>query len=96
MKVCVTLLFQSKLGITCISGMIVFILHLNDYNLRKHIWHSRSNPTGHGTSSSISFVTSHMTSISEIELDIRIPLCNVQHLNGILKISLEIFPKKTH
>ena len=39
---------------------------------------------------------SHRTSISENEMNIQIPLCNVQHLNGILNISLEIFPKKTH
>ena len=28
---------------------------------------------------------------SENEMNIRIPLCNVQHLNGMLNISLEIF-----
>ena len=39
--------------------------------------------------------TSPMTSIFENETIIQIPLCNVLHLNGILKISLEIFPKKT-
>ena len=33
---------------------------------------------------------------SENEINIRIPLCNVRHLNGMLNISLEIFPKKTH
>ena len=31
---------------------------------------------------------------SENEMNIRIPLCNVQHLNGMLNISLEIFLKK--
>ena len=41
--------------------------------------------------------TSCMTSISENEMNIRnFSLCNVQHLNGMLNISLEIFPKKTH
>ena len=38
-----------------------------------------------------------MTSISDNEMNIQfqIPLCNVRHLNGILKISLEIYPKNT-
>ena len=40
--------------------------------------------------------TSHVTSISKNEMNIQIPLCNVRHLNGILNISLEIFPKKRH
>ena len=40
--------------------------------------------------------TSRLTSISENEMDIRISLCNVQHVNGMLNFSLEIFPKKTH
>ena len=40
--------------------------------------------------------TSRMTSISENKMNIQIPFCNVQHLNGILNISLEIFPKKKH
>ena len=42
--------------------------------------------------------TSRTTSISDPvnEMNIPIPLCYVRHLNGILKISLEIFPKKTH
>ena len=35
--------------------------------------------------------TSHVTSISENEMNIQIRLCNVQHLNGMLNISLEIF-----
>ena len=38
--------------------------------------------------------TSRLTSISENEIS-NIPLCNVRHLNGMLNISLEIFPKKT-
>ena len=41
--------------------------------------------------------SSHMTSFSENEINIQIPLCNVWHLNGILKtlnISQEIFPKR--
>ena len=37
-----------------------------------------------------------MTSISENEVNIRISLCNVRHVNGMLNISLEILPKKTH
>ena len=37
-----------------------------------------------------------MTSISENEMNIQIPLCKVQHFNGILKISLKIFSKKMH
>ena len=36
-----------------------------------------------------------VTSISENELNILISLCNVRHVNGMLNISLEIFPKKT-
>ena len=40
--------------------------------------------------------TSLVTSISEDEMNIRISLCNVQFLNGMLNISLENFPKKTH
>ena len=32
---------------------------------------------------------------SENETNIRFALCNFRHLNGILKMSLEIFPKKT-
>ena len=39
--------------------------------------------------------TSRVTSISENEMNIRISLCNVRHVNGMLNISLEIFPKKT-
>ena len=38
--------------------------------------------------------TSSMTSVSKNEMNIRIPLCNVRHLNGMLNISLEIFPKR--
>ena len=38
---------------------------------------------------------SRMTSFFENEMNIRIPLCNVQHLKGMFNISLEIFPKKT-
>ena len=42
-------------------------------------------------------VNSHrVTSISENEMNIRISLCNVRYVNGMLNISLEIFPKKTH
>ena len=37
---------------------------------------------------------SHVTSISEKEMKIQNPLCNVWHVNGMLNISLEIFPKK--
>ena len=40
--------------------------------------------------------TSHVTSISENEMNIRISLCNVRSVNGMLNISLEIFQKKTH
>ena len=40
--------------------------------------------------------TSRVTSISGNEINIQIPLCNVRHLNGMLDISLEIFPKKTN
>ena len=36
---------------------------------------------------------SRMASFSENEMNIRIPLCNVRHLNGMLNISPEIFPK---
>ena len=39
---------------------------------------------------------SRMTSISENEMNIRISLCDVHHVNGMLNISLEIVPKKTH
>ena len=49
-----------------------------------------------GSGGGYSQSTSRMTSISENEINIQIPLCNVRHLNGILKISLEIFPKKMH
>ena len=40
--------------------------------------------------------TSHMTSISDNKMNIRIRLLNVRHLNEILKISLEIFSKKSY
>ena len=41
--------------------------------------------------------TSRMASISENEMNILIPLCNVrQILNWILNTSPKIFPKKTH
>ena len=40
--------------------------------------------------------TSRVTSISENEMNIRISLCNVRRVNGMLNISLEISPKKTH
>ena len=49
-----------------------------------------------GLSACFSQFTSLVTSISKNEKNIRISLCNVQHLNGLMKISLEIFPKKTH
>ena len=38
--------------------------------------------------------TSPVTSISKNEMNIRIPLCNVRHLNGMLNISLETFSEK--
>ena len=38
--------------------------------------------------------TSHVTSISENEMNIRISLCNVRRVNGMLNISLEIVPKR--
>ena len=39
--------------------------------------------------------TSRVTSISENKMNIRIPLCNVRHLNGMFDISLtESFRKK--
>ena len=38
--------------------------------------------------------TSRVTSISKNEMNIQSLLCNVQHLNGMLHISLEIFPKR--
>ena len=37
-----------------------------------------------------------MNSISKNEMNIRISLCNVRRVNGMLDISLEIVPKKTH
>ena len=40
--------------------------------------------------------TSSMTSISDNEINIRIPLCDVQHLKGILNISLKVYLKTTH
>ena len=39
---------------------------------------------------------SRVNSISENEMNIRISLCNVRRVNGMLDISLEIVPKKTH
>ena len=36
-----------------------------------------------------------MNSISKNEMNIRISLCNVRRVNGMLDISLEIVPKKT-
>ena len=39
---------------------------------------------------------SRVNSISKNELNIRISLCNVRRVNGMLDISLEIVPKKTH
>ena len=40
--------------------------------------------------------TSRVTSISKNEMNIQNPLCNVRHLNGMLNISVEIFPKKRY
>ena len=37
-----------------------------------------------------------MNSISKDEMNIQISLCNVRRVNGMLDISLEIAPKKTH
>ena len=39
---------------------------------------------------------SRVNSISKNEMNIRISLCNVRRENGMLDISLEIVPKKTH
>ena len=39
---------------------------------------------------------SRVNSISKNEMNIQISLCNVQRVNGMLDISLEIVPKKTH
>ena len=39
---------------------------------------------------------SRVNSISKNEMNIRISLCNVRRVNGMLDISLEIVPKKTH
>ena len=50
--------------------------------------HNVQKPTPYSRS------TSRVASISENEMNIRNPLCNVRHLNGMLNISLEIFPKK--
>ena len=44
----------------------------------------------------IQWVYIRMTNISENEMNFRIPLSYVRLLNGMLKNSLEIFPKKTH
>ena len=38
---------------------------------------------------------SRVNSISKNEMNIRISLCNVRRVNGMLDISLEIVPKKT-
>ena len=37
-----------------------------------------------------------MNSISKNEINIRISLCNVRRVNGMLDTSLEIVPKKAH
>ena len=37
-----------------------------------------------------------MNSISKNEMNIRISLCNVRRVNGMLDISLKVVPKKTH
>ena len=39
---------------------------------------------------------SRVNSISKNEMNIRISLCNVRRVNGMLDISLKIVPKKTH
>ena len=39
---------------------------------------------------------SRVTGISENEINFQNFLCDVRHVNGMLNISLEIFPKKTH
>ena len=39
---------------------------------------------------------SRVNSISKNEMNIRISLCNVRRVNGMLDISLEIVPKTTH
>ena len=47
-----------------------------------------------GRSENYSQSTSCVTSISANEMNIQISLCNVRHVNEMLNISLEIFPKK--
>ena len=62
--------------------------------LARHIIHS----LWEGVHDVMNQRTSRMTIISENEMNIpikNIPLCNFWHLNGILKISLEIVPTKT-
>ena len=39
---------------------------------------------------------SRVNSNSKNEMNIRISLCNVRRVNGMLDISLEVVPKKTH
>ena len=46
--------------------------------------------------SSYSQSRSRVNSNSKNEMNIRISLCNVRHVNEMLDISLEIVPKKTH
>ena len=56
----------------------------------------RSAIRDHLETSLYSQSTSRVTGITENEMQIRVPLCNVRHLNGILNTSLKIFSKKTH
>ena len=39
---------------------------------------------------------SHVNSIAKNEMNIQNSLCNARRVNGMLYISLEVVPKKTH
>ena len=58
------------------------------------IWRSGERPGFHRLP--YSQPRSRVNSISKNEMNIRISLCNVRRVNGMLDISLEIVPKKTH
>ena len=70
-------------------------LKILGYQLQERNWKYKGGG-GLKSQSIYSRFTSRVTSISENEMNIRIALCHVRHVNGMLNISLEIFVKKTH
>ena len=76
-----------------------FFFSSSNYMYLKGTYMYCDNTTCNSNASNFRFYsqfTLHVTSISENEMIIQISLCNIQHVNGLLNISLEISPKKIH